>query len=54
MVAPLLFNIFFAVVIDGVHTRFKEDRDITDAFVHPRKMKGVGVGGGRGKQPPES
>ena len=47
VLAPLLFNIFFAVVIDGVYTRFKEDGDITDAFVHLRKMKGVGGGGQR-------
>ena len=45
VLAPLLFKIFFAVVIDGVYTRFKEDRDITDAFMHLRKMKGVGGGG---------
>ena len=52
VLAHLLFNIFFAAVINVIYTHFKEDTDITDALVHLRKNRGEG--GGRGKQPPES
>ena len=41
--APLLFNIFFAVV---TNVRFKADKGIMDALVHLRKKRGVG---GRGE-----
>ena len=50
VLAPLLFNIFFAAVIKVASKRFKAD-GIMDALVHLR-MKG-GRGGG-GKQLPES
>ena len=39
---PLLFNIFFAAVINAVYTHFKEGRDITDALIPLRKKKGAG------------
>ena len=42
VLGPLLFNIFFAAVINAVYTRFKEGRDITDALVPLRKNKGAG------------
>ena len=44
--APLLFNIFFAAVINLVSTRFKADKGIMDALVHLRKKRGAG---GRGE-----
>ena len=34
--APLLFNIFFAAVINVASTRFKADKGIMDALAHPR------------------
>ena len=37
VLAPLLFNIFFAVVINVAYTRYKADKDIIDALVHLRK-----------------
>ena len=46
MLAPLLFNIFFAAVINVASTRFKADKGIMDALVHLRKKKGAG---GRGE-----
>ena len=46
VLAPLLFNIFFAAVINVAYTRFKADKDIMDALVHRRKKKGAG---GRGE-----
>ena len=42
MFAPLLFNIFFAAVINVASTRFKADEGITDALVLPRKKRGRG------------
>ena len=42
MLAPLLFDIFFATVINVACTRFKADKDIMDALVHPRKKTGPG------------
>ena len=42
VLGPLLFNIFFVAVINGIYTRFKEGRDITDALVPLRKTKGMG------------
>ena len=51
VLALLLFNIFFAAVINLASTRFKADEGIMDALVHLRKKRGAG---GRGKQLPES
>ena len=42
MLAPLLFNIFFAAVINVTSTRFKADEGIMDALVHLRKKRGAG------------
>ena len=39
--APLLFSIFFAAVINVVCTRFKADEDIMDDLVHLRKKQGA-------------
>ena len=46
VLALLLFNIFFAVVINMASTYFKADKGIMNALVHPRKKKGAG---GRGE-----
>ena len=46
VLAPLLFNIFFAAVINLASTRSKADKGITDALVHLRKKRGAG---GRGE-----
>ena len=46
VLAPLLFNIFFAAVINVASTRSKADKGITDASVHLRKKRGAG---GRGE-----
>ena len=51
VLAPVLFNIFFAAVIKVAYTHFKADKDIIDALVNLRKK--IGRGGGRG-QPVES
>ena len=51
VLTPLLFNIFFATVMNKAFTRFKADKDIMDALVHLRRKMGTGGGG---KQPPES
>ena len=45
VLAPLLFNIFFAAVINVASTRFKADKGIMDALVHLRKKRGRGGGG---------
>ena len=45
VLAPLLFNIFFAAVINVASTRFNADRVIMDALVHLRKKRGRGGGG---------
>ena len=45
MLAPLLFNIFFAAVINVASTRFKADKGIMDTLVHLRKKRGAGGGG---------
>ena len=42
VLTPLLFNIFFAALINVAYTRFKADNGIMDALVHPRKKKGAG------------
>ena len=34
VLTPLLFNVFSAAVINVAYTRFKADKDITDALVH--------------------
>ena len=44
--ALLLFNIFFAAVINVTSTRFKADKRIMDALVHLRKKRGAGGQGG--------
>ena len=46
VLAPHLFNIFFAAVINVAYTRFKADKDIMNALVHLRKKRGVGGAGG--------
>ena len=45
VLAPLLFNIFFAAVINLASTRFKADKGIMDALVHLRKKRGAGERG---------
>ena len=45
VLAPLLFSIFFAAVINVASTRFKADKGIVDALVHLRKKKGGGRAG---------
>ena len=48
VLAPLLFNIFFAAVINVAYTRFKADKDIMDASAQlKRKMRRGRRGGGR-------
>ena len=42
VLAPLLFNIFFAAVKSVAPTRFKADKGIMDALVHLWKKKGAG------------
>ena len=39
VLAPLLFNIFFAAVKKVAYTHFKEDKDIMDALVHLREKR---------------
>ena len=46
VLAAILFNIFFAAVINVASMRFKEDEGIVDALVHVRKKRGAG---GRGE-----
>ena len=46
VLAPLLFNIFFAAVINVTSTRFKGDKGIMDALVRLKKQKGGGRAGG--------
>ena len=46
VLAPVLFNIFFAAVINLASTRFKADKGIMDALVHLKKKRGAG---GRGE-----
>ena len=41
VLAPLLFNIFFAAVKNVASTRFKADKSIMGALVHLRKKKGA-------------
>ena len=42
VLAPLLYNIFFAAVINVASTRLKADKGIMDALVHLRKKRGPG------------
>ena len=51
VLAPLLFNIFFAAVTHVALTRFEADEGIMDALVGLRNKAGTGGGG---KQRPES
>ena len=46
VLAPLLFNIFFAAVMNVASTRFKAGKGIMDVLVHLRKKRGAG---GRGE-----
>ena len=46
VLAPRLFNIFFAAIINVASTRFKVDKGTTDALVHLRKKREAG---GRGE-----
>ena len=46
VLAPLLFNIFFAAVINLASTHFKAGKGIMDALVHLGKKRGAG---GRGE-----
>ena len=48
VLAPLLFNIFFAAVINVASMRFKADKGIMDALVHLWKKRGAGGRGGGG------
>ena len=41
VLAPLLFGIFFAAVMNVASTRFKEDKGMMDALVHLRKKWGA-------------
>ena len=46
VLAPILFHIFFAAVINVASTRFKADKGMMDALVHLKKKRGRG---GRGE-----
>ena len=46
VLAPLLFNIFFAAVMNVASTRFKAEKGTMDALVHLREERGAG---GRGE-----
>ena len=46
VLAPLLFNIFFAVVTDVVYTRFKAEKYIMGALMHLKKKTEAGERGG--------
>ena len=41
MLAPFLFNILFAEVINVAFARFKVDKGIMDALIHLRKKRGL-------------
>ena len=45
VLALLLFNIFFAVVINVAYTRFKVDKDIMDTLVYLSRERGREAGG---------
>ena len=42
VLAPFLFNIFFAAVLNVAPTRFKADKGMMDALVYLRKKRGAG------------
>ena len=42
VLAPLLFSIFFAAIINVFYMHFKADKGMMDALVHLRKKKGAG------------
>ena len=42
VLAPHLFNTFFAAVINVTSTRFKADEGIMDALLHLREKRGAG------------
>ena len=42
VLAPLLFDIFIAAVLNVASTSFKADRGVMDALVHLRKKRGAG------------
>ena len=46
VLAPLLFNIFFAAVMNVASTRFKADKGIMNILVRLRKKRGAGGQGG--------
>ena len=46
VLAPVLFNIFFAAVVNVASTRFKADKGIMGALVHLRKKRRAGGRGG--------
>ena len=48
MLAPLLFDILFAAVINMASTRFKADKGIMDALMI--KVREKSMAGGRGKE----
>ena len=50
VLAPLLFNIFFAAVTHVAYTRFEAEKGIMDALVGLREKAGAG---GREKKPAE-
>ena len=49
VLAALLFNIFFAVVLNVASTHFKANKGSMDTLVHLKEKRGVGRRGGRGK-----
>ena len=51
VLALLLCNIFFAVVINVAYTRFKVEKGIMDILVHLRKKKGAGGSNCRRRSP---
>ena len=51
VLAPLLFNIFFAAVIHVAYTRFEANKDIMDALMGFKKKTGVGGNNGRRASP---
>ena len=50
VLAPLLFNIFFAAFINVAHTRFKADKYFMDALAYLRKRVGAGGAGGSNRR----
>ena len=45
VLAPFLFNIFFAAVINLASTRFKADKGMVDNLIHLRRKRGAGQRG---------